>query len=242
MPNLEGGALQRRTAAGRQEAPEATAASWFVRSIQVQQPSTLVAMPTGTLRFRTAGPSDVDAVVQLVESAYRGEASRAGWTTEADLLGGQRTDPEEVLGLTRDRHARLLLAEQTDELVGCVLVRAEPAAVGAAAPPGGRAAQTGVAPSGVAQIGMFAVRPTLQSRGLGSALLAEAERVARAELGAGRAEMTVIEQRLDLLPWYERRGYRRTSATEPFPYGNPRFGLPRRPDLRFLVLAKPLTA
>jgi ribosomal protein S18 acetylase RimI-like enzyme len=121
-------------------------------------------------------------------------------------------------------------------------VRAEPAAVGAAAPPGGRAAQTGVAPSGVAQIGMFAVRPTLQSRGLGSALLAEAERVARAELAAGHAEMTVIEQRLDLLPWYERRGYRRTGATEPFPYGNPRFGLPRRPDLRFLVLAKPLTA
>jgi hypothetical protein len=54
--------------------------------------------------------------------------------------------------------------------------------------------------------------------------------------------MTVIEQRLDILGWYERRGYARTGATEPFPYGNPRFGLPRRADLRFLVLAKALTA
>jgi ribosomal protein S18 acetylase RimI-like enzyme len=192
-------------------------------------------MPTGTLRFRTAGPSDVDAVVRLVESAYRGESSRAGWTTEADLLDGQRTDPEEVLSLTRDPNARLLLTEQESELVGCVLVRAEAARHGVVT-------HDVVTHDVVAQIGMFAVRPTLQSQGLGSALLAEAERVARAELAALRAEMTVIEQRLDLLPWYERRGYRRTGRTEPFPYGNPRFGLPRRPDLRFVVLAKPLTA
>ena len=187
-------------------------------------------MPVGTPSFRNAGPPDVDAVVRLVESAYRGESSRAGWTTEADLLDGQRTDPEEVLGLTRDPNARLLLAHQANELVGCVLVRAD--AGGAV----GNAAHVVAA-----HIGMFAVRPTLQSRGLGSALLAEAERVARDELGAARAEMTVIEQRIDLLPWYERRGYRRTGATEPFPYGNARFGLPRRAGLRFLVLAKPLT-
>ena len=199
-------------------------------------------MPAGTLRFRTAGPPDVDAVVQLVESAYRGESSRAGWTTEADLLDGQRTDPEEVLALTRDPQTRLLLAEQANDLVGCVLVRAETAGVGASASAGAaRPASADGAHAVVAHIGMFAVRPTLQSRGLGSALLVEAERIARAELAALRAEMTVIEQRLDLLPWYERRGYRRTGATEPFPYGNQRFGLPRRPDLRFLVLAKPLT-
>ena len=178
--------------------------------------------------FRNAGLDDVAAVVQLVESAYRGESSLAGWTTEAHLLDGQRTDPEEVASLTRERLARLLLAQQASELVGCVLVRAE------------REPQAGARV--VAQIGMFAVRPTLQARGLGRALLAEAERVARTELGAARAEMTVIEQRTDILGWYERRGYARTGEIQPFPYGNPRFGLPRRPDLRFLVLAKPLPA
>src|SRR5690606_28279470 len=91
----------------------------------------------------------------------------------------------------------------------------------------------------VAHIGMFAIRPALQGGGIGRALLAEAERVARAR-GARAAEMTVIEQRVELLAWYARRGYLPTGETEPFPYGNPRFGLPRRDDLRFVVLAKPL--
>jgi ribosomal protein S18 acetylase RimI-like enzyme len=186
-------------------------------------------MPVDSATFRSARLEDVEAIVQLVESAYRGDSSRVGWTTEADLLDGQRTDREEVASLTGDVVARLLLAHLEHQLVGCVLVRRSDAH--GAPPPNVER---------VAHIGLFAVRPTLQSRGLGSALLDHAERVARTQLGATRAEMTVIEQRLDLLPWYERRGYRRTGATEPFPYGNPRFGLPRRPDLRFLVLAKEL--
>jgi len=191
-------------------------------------------MPADSPTFRNARLEDVEAIVQLVESAYRGDSSRAGWTTEADLLDGQRTDREEVASLTRDDEARLLLAHLAQQLVGCVLVRRSDAH--------GAPTTHGLLPARerVAHIGMFAVQPTLQSRGLGSALLEEAERVARAELAVTRAEMTVIEQRLDLLPWYERRGYRRTGASEPFPYGNPRFGLPRRPDLRFLVLAKAL--
>jgi ribosomal protein S18 acetylase RimI-like enzyme len=184
--------------------------------------------------FRTARLEDVEAIVQLVESAYRGDSSRAGWTTEADLLDGQRTDREEVASLTRDGDARLLLAYLSQQLVGCVLVRRGDAHRASSTE------QLTPAAERVAHIGMFAVRPRLQSRGLGSALLEHAEHVARAELGMTRAEMTVIEQRLELLPWYERRGYRRTGATEPFPYGNPRFGLPRYPDLRFLVLAKEL--
>jgi ribosomal protein S18 acetylase RimI-like enzyme len=186
-------------------------------------------MPADSPTFRSARLEDVEAIVQLVESAYRGDSSRVGWTTEADLLDGQRTDGEEVASLTGDNDARLLLAHLEHQLVGCVLVRCSDA----------HGAPTMHAQR-VAHIGMFAVRPTLQSRGLGSALLAHAEHVARSELGVLRAEMTVIEQRRDLLPWYERRGYCRTGATEPFPYGNPRFGLPRRPDLRFLVLAKEL--
>jgi GNAT superfamily N-acetyltransferase len=172
------------------------------------------------LLFRRAVPADVEPVVALVESAYRGDASRRGWTSEADLLDGQRTDRREVSELLDDPAARLVLACEADEVVACVLVRREAA--------------------GIAHIGLFAVRPARQGKGIGAVLLACAEHVAREEHGATRAEMTVIEQRPELIAWYARRGYRMTGKTEPFPYGNERFGRPRRDDLRFLVLEKTL--
>ena len=172
------------------------------------------------LTFRAARLDDVDDIVQLVESAYRGEVSRAGWTTEADLLEGQRTDCDEVRALISDPSVVLVLASLGAELVASVMVRAKATAT--------------------SHIGMFAVKPAKQSRGLGRALLAEAERVALEEQGSTSTEMTVIEQRLELIAWYGRRGYRPTGGTEPFPYGNPRFGLPLRDDLRFVILVKSL--
>ena len=171
------------------------------------------------LEFRCAIPADVADIVALVESAYRGDASRAGWTTEADLLDGQRTDAEELAGILKDTDSRLLLATRGREIVGCVLLRREAAG---------------------AYIGMLAVRPSLQALGIGKRLLAEAEKRARIEFGAERSRMTVIEQRRDLIGWYVRRGYLLTTRIEPFPYDNPRFGLPRRTDLRFVVLEKAL--
>jgi ribosomal protein S18 acetylase RimI-like enzyme len=87
---------------------------------------------------------------------------------------------------------------------------------------------------------MFAVNPVLQAGGIGRGLLAEAERIGRDEWGARSMKMTVITQRQDLIAWYERRGYTVTGETEPFPHGNDRFGLPRRIDLSFDVLVKPL--
>jgi hypothetical protein len=51
--------------------------------------------------FRDATLSDVADLVALIESAYRGEVSRAGWTTEADLLDGQRTDEREMAQIVR---------------------------------------------------------------------------------------------------------------------------------------------
>lgn len=169
------------------------------------------------LTFRFATAADVELVVALVESAYRGDASRAGWTTEADLLDGQRTDRREVSELVADPDARIVLASEEDEVVACVLVRKE---------------------GDAGHIGMFAVSPTLQARGIGGALLACAEHVAREEHGATKTRMTVLEQRSELLAWYARKGYERTGETAPFPYGDERFGLPRRADLRFLVLEK----
>lgn len=169
--------------------------------------------------YRRAALTDVAAVVELVESAYRGESSRAGWTTEADLLHGQRTDTAAVEAAVSAADGPLLLAQDSSgRVVGCCQLRA-----GA---------------DGVAQFGMFAVRPGVQGAGVGSALLAEAERVAAAELGAHEVQMTVITQRTELIAYYERRGYSPTGQTRPFPYGDDRFGLPQRPDLSFDVLAK----
>ncbi|WP_431783747.1 GNAT family N-acetyltransferase [Streptomyces chumphonensis] len=175
------------------------------------------------LTFRTATESDVEPLVALVESAYRGESSRAGWTTEADLLDGRRTDPEGVRELVADRSSRLLVAEREGLPVACCHLERRERPEGA-----------------VAYFGMFAVRPGLQGAGLGRRVLAEAERTAAALWGARMMEMTVITQREDLIAWYVRRGYARTGRTSPFPYGDERFGIPRRPDLCFELLVKPL--
>jgi ribosomal protein S18 acetylase RimI-like enzyme len=174
------------------------------------------------LTYRYASPADVARVVALVESAYRGEESRAGWTSEADLIGGQRTDAGLVSALLADPGAHLLLAEEAAVLQACCSLREPPA------------------PGGTAHFGMFAVRPSRQGGGYGRMVLAEAERLARDEFGATALEMTVIRQRESLIAWYERRGYRRTGRVRPFPYGDERSGLPKVSGLEFATLAKPL--
>jgi len=181
------------------------------------------------VRFRSAVVSDVSAIVALVESAYRGDVSRAGWTTEADLLDGQRTDLVEVGALIARAGSRVLLAEvpstgsgQGAALLACCHIERENAQR--------------------SYFGMFAVSPGEQGSGLGRAMLAEAERIARMEWGCAVMAMTVIDVRAELIAWYERRGYRRTGEYKEFPYGDPRFGLPRRADLRFETLEKLLCA
>ena len=171
------------------------------------------------LAFRAATAADTDAVVALVESAYRGEASRAGWTTEADFLDGRRTGPDDIAAVLARPQSRILLAERDGELLACAHVAVE---------------------EGAGYFGMFSVRPTLQGGGVGKQVLAEAERLVRDEWGCAAMRMTVIDIRDELIAFYERRGYRRTGIKKPFPYGDARFGLPKRDDLRFEVLEKPL--
>lgn len=171
------------------------------------------------LSFRTAVQADVPGLVALIESAYRGESSRQGWTTEAHLLGGQRTDAAAVTAVVEDPESLMLAVERDGGLVACCQLEHR----------GSRA-----------YFGMFAVRPELQGGGLGRLILAEAERRARREWGAAEMEMTVISAREDLIAWYVRRGYVRSGRTVPFPYGNERFGLPKRQDLEFEVLTRKL--
>ncbi len=171
------------------------------------------------LTFRDATEADADALVALIESAYRGDASRAGWTTEADILEGQRTDPEGVLDVIKSPDSRLLTVERDGELVACCQLERRGEA---------------------AYFGMFAVRPEMQGGGLGKVIIAEAERTVREVWGASEMHMTVISVRDDLIAWYERRGYRRTGRMTPFPYGDERFGVPQRDDLEFELLVKAL--
>lgn len=173
------------------------------------------------LVFRRAEARDIDAILALVESAYRGDVSRQGWTTEADLLDGQRTDPAGLAELIDKPDSLVLLAESADRLLACAHLE--------------RAGDAGY-------FGMFSVRPDLQGRGVGRLVLAEAERIAGLDWGCREMTMTVISLREELVAWYERRGYRRTGVHKPFPYGDERFGVPKRDDLRFEWLHKPLPA
>lgn len=161
--------------------------------------------------------AELPALHALIERAYRGDTARAGWTHEADLLGGQRTDLEALAAMLADPEQQLLAARDADVVIGCVALRR-------------------VAPDRC-YLGLLTVEPTLQAAGLGRRLLTEAEAAAR-EWGAAFVEMTVIARRAELVAWYERRGYRQTGERRPFPMEDPRFGLPKTEDLGFVVLEK----
>jgi len=176
---------------------------------------------TDGLTFRIAGPDDVATLQPFVHAAYRGDSARKGWTHEADLLDGQRIDAEALHDMVGDPDQIVLIAENGGVLAGCVQV-----------------ANKG---DGLSYLGMLSVDPERQGTGLGRRLIDAAEAEARSRFSARVMEMTVIVQRSELIEWYERRGYARTGETRPFPAADPRFGLPRRNDLAFAVLAKPLT-
>ena len=171
------------------------------------------------LEFRNATRADIDAIVVLVECTYRGDASRVGWTTEADLLDGMRIDAPRVRGDLERVGSVVLLGERDGQLLACANVCVD---------------------NGAGYFGMFSVLPGAQGGGIGTQMLAEAERLAREDWRLPVMRMTVIDVRDELIAFYERRGYRRTGIHKPFPYGDDRYGIPKRDDLRFEILEKDL--
>ena len=170
-------------------------------------------------------PEDLPEIVALVNSAYRGDSSKAGWAYESDYIDGQRTSLHHLQeDLRSDPTPTLLVLRQEagGEILACAMVERIEGDGGTAG-----------------YIGMVTVKPTLQTGGVGRTILAAAEDAARA-FGATRAEMTVISRRDTLIDWYVRRGYRLTGERRPFPYGDDRWGIPLVDDLEFVVLEKPL--
>jgi len=169
---------------------------------------------------RLATIDDIDRIVALATAAYRGTGDDAGWTTESHLLDGERTNVDEVTEAISGNRSAVLLAELDGATVGVIKVE-----------------QRGTDGAG---FGLFAVDPTRQSGGTGSRLLDEAERIARDEWGRSWMQLEVLHQRADLQAWYRRRDYEPTGETQPFPYEDERFGLPKADDLVFDVYQRRL--
>ena len=177
-------------------------------------------MSSVELAFRLAEEADAPALLPLIRRAYRGEESRAGWTTEADLLADGRIELPELLHKITGPDSLVLVVETDGALVACCEL-----------------AHRG---DGLAYFGLFAVEPTLQAAGIGRQVLTEAERLARQRWSSVTMEMQVIGQRAELISWYERRGYTLTGDRRPFPLDALKPGEALRNDLYFAVLRKPL--
>lgn len=174
---------------------------------------------TNDFRYRIAGRHDAEAIVALVNSAYRGDSSKQGWTTEADLLDGQRTDHAAILEAIRKPENVFLLCFRGDEVFGSVHLAHQ---------------------NDNCYLGMFTVRPAEQGAGIGKQFIEEAQTFARNQWGCKTMSMSVIVQREELIAWYERRGFAKTGKSSPFPYGDERFGFPKRDDLSMIELEKVL--
>jgi len=167
------------------------------------------------MNISIATMADIPSLVVLVNSAYRGEGAKKGWTTEADLLDGIRTDASSLTAMLNKTGATMLLYRNNEGLLaGCVYLEQQPDTV---------------------YLGMLTVSPLLQAGGIGKQLLQAAEDFAKRN-GVDNISMTVISVRHELIAWYERHGYAKTGETKPFPT-DPAFGIPKQP-LEFIAMKK----
>lgn len=163
--------------------------------------------------------ADVSSLVQLINSAYRGEDSKQGWTTEADLISGLRTDKFHLMEIITDPTTTFLkYLDETSCIIGCMRLQKQDEKM---------------------YLGMLTVSPMLQGKGVGKKLLQAADEYARNQ-SCQAIFMTVFSIRTELIAWYERHGYRKTGEVIPF-QPNEKFEVVTADGLEFLVLEKTLT-
>jgi ribosomal protein S18 acetylase RimI-like enzyme len=158
---------------------------------------------------------DIVSLNTLINSAYRGEFSKKGWTTEAHLLEGIRTTEVELLDIIQDASHTILKYSDNGKIIGCVLLKVK---------------------ANELYLGMLTVSPDLQNSGIGKKLLRQAE-VFAVEMQLPKIVMTVITVREELIAWYKRNGYVDTGAREPFPVSDVFNPITKEP-LEFMVLEK----
>ena len=166
-------------------------------------------------KIEKAIPRDASRLSELVNSAYRGDYARQGWTTEADLLDGTRTDAAAIGEVIARPGTVILKYVEGDRILGCVELAIE---------------------DNYLYLGMLTVEPNLQGKGIGKILLQAAEEFA-AQQGCPKIYMTVITVRSELIQWYQRHGYVDSGKRKPFSFSDPRFGQPRQP-LEFMIMEK----
>ncbi len=171
-----------------------------------------------SLFFRPALAADSSNIAALANSAYRGDTSRQGWTTEADLLDGLRTTAADVQHLIESEHSMILLCMNGDDLIASVCLEKE---------------------ADAAHVGLFVVNPAMQGLGVGKQLLTYAESYAVQHWSVKKCCMHVITLRQELIAFYERRGYRRTGIVKTFPV-NPEMWQPKMSGLQLELLEKPV--
>ena len=169
--------------------------------------------------LRLAVSADAERLVELVRSAYRGEASRRGWASEAHLVAGDRINTAQVLDTINGPSSLILVLDDASDIEACCQLEDRG--------------------DGLVYFGTFAVSPYLQGYGVGGRLIAEAERQAILTFGANVLEITVLAQQEKLMAWYERLGFKRTGENRLFP-ADETLALPLRDDLYFVVLRKKL--
>ncbi len=171
------------------------------------------------MKIETAAIRDIPALLQLLNSAYRGESSKKGWTTEADLIAGeQRTDAASLLQVLEQTDSLVLKAEnEAKEIIGCVNLQKHGEKL---------------------YLGMLSVLPSLQGSGLGKKLLHAAE-VHANHVGCGKIYMSVISVRTELIEWYKRHGYVETGERKAFEEDN--VSGKHLQQLEFLILEKPIS-
>jgi len=172
------------------------------------------------LHFFKAELVDASRIADLVNSAYRGESSRKGWTTEADILDGLRTTTPEVAKIIRRNDAFMLIGVLKDEVVATICCEWQ-----------------ALAGHNTAHFGMIAVKPTLQNKGYGKSLIQAAEAFAKREWRVVGFHMAVISLRQELIEFYERQGYKRTGEFADFPE-NSELWQPKVDGLNLQYLAK----